>query len=164
MKFFFLFLFPLFIFYPVDTYELEWLRLNGEFSRNLKILGNRIVINPYVDEMDSGTYKCIAYYDEDAYSSSDTIIIKRINSTEPINESNLLRPKLKPNIALLPNLDKDFHYDTFVKVDCNNSIVVKDDSQSVEWIRLQNNMSERVFVNGSCLIINKYIKKLVLSC
>ena len=151
---FFIYFFILFLL--LDTFELEWFRLNGEFSRNLKIIGNRILINPYINEMDNGTYTCIAYYDDD-YSSSASIIIERIKTNEAVETNNLsIKKYLKPIIDLIPNFNKNFHYDSFVKIDCNSLMMHNNESNSIEWIRLQEEMSERTLVKENSLIIQKY--------
>jgi len=44
-----------------DTYQTEWYKLDGQFSLNTQIAGNRLVINAYENALNRGVYVCAAY-------------------------------------------------------------------------------------------------------
>ena len=135
--------------------------MNGEFNKNLKIVGNRIVISPYINHLNNGTYVCKAYYG-DAYNyetSSSSIYINRPENTDAETYDNYEVDKMvfnkyritfQPLVELLPYITKNF-----IKVDCKASTAKGFEPNSIEWIRIQEDMSERTYIQGNSLIINK---------
>ena len=106
--------------------------------------------------MDSGTYVCSAYYDNE-YSSNSSILIKRADDFNKIETNNYLTTKkVKPIIELTPLIEDNFLYGSIVQIDCSSLFAKSQDSESIEWIRLEDEMSERTSVTRNSLIINRF--------
>ena len=118
----------------------------------MKIIGNRIVINPYVNKLDNGTYVCKAYYgDASNYETSNSsIYINRPQNTDSDNNEVKKMIVNKPLVELIPYITENL-----IKVDCKASTVNGFEPNSIEWIRIEEDMSERTHVHGNSLIINK---------
>ena len=123
--------------------------MNGTFSRNIELIGNRLVIYSYSNENDRGTYVCEAFYDN-GYIKNASIYINRIE------KENILRPET-PKVNLTPHNKENLAYNSLVRVDCD--IFESNESNvqpySIEWLRMEEEMSERALVVGDSLVFNR---------
>ena len=64
---------------------MEWERLDSDFSSSVRLVGNKLIIQPYRPDIDAGYYTCIAYNDD--VMSNSTIYLGNQHSIEEFSRN-----------------------------------------------------------------------------
>jgi hypothetical protein len=131
--------------FKIESYDLEWSKENGQFSRRVKIVGNKLIIDPYRQSYDIGQYVC------SSQQNNATIYLNQ-NSYHFKPESLFIR------ISKLPQFEKNKQR---IQLSCD-SFKYKDHRKhyKVEWQRIDTKKFLRnIFINKNKLIINDFNQK-----
>ena len=67
----------------IDSNNLEWIKLEGDFSPRVKLIGNKLIIDPYRQYYDSGFYVCVGFNGK--LSSNSSVFLENQNEVSTRN-------------------------------------------------------------------------------